>query len=123
MKNTVLILLSVILSVFIGMSDLHQTDTPITVALILIASFIVGIFVTHRAWVYGIIIGLGVPVANFLAATNHWMLYGTEHGQKVLMPAASTGSTIVSLFTILVALFGIYVGQGVHKLFHPIKVF
>lgn len=121
MKNFALILLAVLLSAYIGYSDLHQTDTPITVAALLAASFLVGLFVTRHAWAYGVIIGLGVPVAGFIAAYNHWTLTGLEHGQTITWQASYTNSS-VAVFAIVVGLAGVYTAQIFRRLFIPQRV-
>jgi hypothetical protein len=117
MKNTILILVSLIFSAYIGYSDLSQTDTPITVAMILVASFVIGFFASKRIWAYAIIIGIGVPVAGFLAAYYHWQLSGIEHGQIKILYATYDNAGI-SLVTIPLALIGAYIGQAIKKLLH-----
>lgn len=120
MKTAILVLIALVLSGLVGYSDLSQTDTPITVTLILVASCIMGCLVSHKAWAYALIIGLGVPVAGLLAASLHWQLAGMDHGQ---IKTGAYPYVWVGVVTILLALFGAYVGQGLRRLFHPIKVY
>jgi hypothetical protein len=119
MKNKLLLLVSVIFSIYIGFSDLHQTDTPITLGMLLAASFLVGLFAKNKPWIYGIIIGIGVPVAGFIAASRHMLLSGMEHGTTKYWPA-TYGSAAMSSIAILVAILGVYVGVWTRKAVRPI---
>jgi hypothetical protein len=115
MKNKLVIIVSLIFSAYIGYSDLHQTDTPITVAMLLAAGFVVGLFVSNRAWLFGVIIGIGVPIAGFIAAWRHMILSGMEHGAVKYWPA-SYESAVTSLVTVIIGIIGVYIGRAVRRL-------
>ena len=121
MKTTLIILLAIALSVAVGYSDLHQTDTSVSVAVLLIAGFVVGLLVTRRAWIYGLLVGAGIPVANLWAAIEHLKLSGMQHGTKVYW-YASYKDAAVSCVAILLAVIAVYFGKNIRELFKPKKV-
>jgi hypothetical protein len=123
MKTSLIVFVTILLSAYIGYSDLHQSDTGITVAVLLFAAFVIGLFVTNKAWVYGLILGLGVPVWGIVAALNHWTLRSVEHGQTIYAQATLNSNWLVGLFTIAVAMFGVYTGFFIKKMFSPTKVY
>ncbi len=122
MKTTIFILLVVALSAYIGYADLNQSDTAITVVSLLVLSAIVGALADNKLWVYGLIMGLGVPFWEIIAAMSHWTLRISEHGQIVYAAAKFSGIWTVGLFTLLIGFFGVYSGAGIKKLFRPEKV-
>ena len=114
-KNIWVLVITLGLSAYIGYSDLQQTDTPITAILILISAFVIGIMVTKQAWVFGILIGLGVPITGFVALINQWQLVGIGHGQTIYWTIHSR-DWIGSWLAVVIGLVGVYLGQGTRKL-------
>lgn len=71
-KFLILIILSLLAGLIIGWIDTRPrwNDTGITVALIFISSFILGIFSNRNAWVIALIIGLCITTLNFLVSNR-----------------------------------------------------
>ncbi|HEX5430220.1 MAG TPA: hypothetical protein VFX17_04055 [Patescibacteria group bacterium] len=101
MRTPLTILLAIVLSAYVGFSDLHRTDTAVTVAMLLAASFIVSIMAASKPWLYGIIMGLGLPAMAILRTGGH-------------ISEITTGLVAVG-----VSLLGAYTGWMLKKLFNP----
>lgn len=114
-------MLAVVFSGYIGYNDLYQTDKPLTAAALLAASFLVGLFVSRKVWLYGIIVGVGVPLAVFIALYNHWTLTGVEQGRVITWTVSYT-DLLISLGAVFIAILGAYSARVFRRLFLPQKV-
>jgi len=69
-KFLILVILALLTGLIIGWIDTrpHWNDTGITVGLIFISSFILGLFAGRNAWILALIIGLCITSLNFLVS-------------------------------------------------------
>ncbi len=86
MKSWILLLLAFALGLVIGWVDTRPTwdDTGITVGAILIVAAGFGLLMRKRAWAWGVAVGMGTPLLNFL-------LHGS-FAALVALPVAFLGS-------------------------------
>jgi hypothetical protein len=66
------LLLSLSFSALCAYGDLRLDDRLFTALLLTAFSIIVGVSWPQRAWLWGVIIGLGVPTAHLFARLRHW---------------------------------------------------
>jgi hypothetical protein len=62
-----------------GIIEMRQTELLITVVFILATGVAIGIVWWKQSWKYGLVIGLGVPIAYVLAPVFGW--HPTTHAQ------------------------------------------
>ncbi len=86
MKFWFLLFLAFALGLVIGWVDTRPTwdDTGITVGAVLIVAAVFGLLMRKRAWAWGLAVGTGTPLLNF-------MLHGTL-AALVALPVALLGS-------------------------------
>ncbi len=86
MKFWILLLLAFALGLVIGWVDTRPTwdDTGITVGAILIVAAGFGLLMRKRAWAWGVAVGMGTPLLNFL-------IHGS-FAALVVLPVAFLGS-------------------------------
>jgi hypothetical protein len=92
----ILIIISIIIGIFIGWIDSspHWNDTGITIGLILVTSFILGLLSKNKIWLLALIIGMCITSLNFIVSYK-----------------------IDSSVSILFSLFGAYSGVSLKYLF------
>jgi hypothetical protein len=95
-KFWILFIVAIALGMMIGYIDSgpHWDDAGITVAMIIIASSILGFVMPHRAWVWALSVGIWIPIWNIVLNNNY--------------------SAFIS---IVIAFAGAYMGVLIHKLF------
>jgi hypothetical protein len=69
-KGEALIALALVLSVLCGYVDLHTDDMFILVGLIAGSALVLGFLQPRAAWRWGVLVGLGAPVAEAVAAAG-----------------------------------------------------
>jgi hypothetical protein len=95
-KFWILFIIAIVLGMMIGYIDSspHWDDTGVTVAMILIASSVLGFVMPQYAWVWALSVGIWIPIWNIILNNNY--------------------SSIIS---IVIAFAGAYVGVLIYKLF------
>jgi hypothetical protein len=68
MTRTAFILLAFLIAVGIGLFDRAQSEVLPAVILLLVCAFVFASLWPKDAWVYGLILGAGVPVVDLLAS-------------------------------------------------------
>ncbi len=71
--------ISLIAAAAAGYIEMRQDQLLVTVAFILVVGVVIGVMWPKNSWAYGIILGLGVPVAYLLAAAGAWHPVSTAH--------------------------------------------
>jgi len=100
----------------IGWADLHQTDTPVTVFLVVFLGFLFALG-TNLPWApVGVALGGFVPVLGLLAAALHWQIVGMEHGHVVSWTPRYI-DVAGSLMAVIFALAGAAGGGAVRRFF------
>jgi hypothetical protein len=72
-------ILAVLAAVVSGIIEMVQIELLVTVVFILAAGVAIGVVWWRQSWKYGLIIGLGVPIAYILAPVFGW--HPTTHAQ------------------------------------------
>jgi hypothetical protein len=94
-KFWILFILSIFLGMLIGYIDSspHWDDTGVTVAMILVASSILGFVMPNRAWIWALSVGIWIPIWNIILNNN-----------------------FSSVISIVIAFAGAYLGVLIYKL-------
>ncbi len=71
-----LLIIAALTGIFIAYVDSRPTwdDAAITALALLLSGAIIGMFVRKRPWLYGIVIGISLPVVGLLTKHDFWML-------------------------------------------------
>lgn len=103
-RDKALIVLALALSVLVGYADLHTDDMFILVGLIAACAFVLGFVQPRAAWRWGILVGLGAPLAEAVAFAAK--LPAPYAPQSLQAPALF----LIFALTTLIALGGAYAG-------------
>jgi hypothetical protein len=69
--DSLLVLLAVLLAVVVGYADLHSDDLFIVAGVAAGCAFVLGLIQADGLWRWGVLIGLGIPVAETIAVLAH----------------------------------------------------
>ena len=89
-----LLALALVFAVLVGYADLHSDDLFIVAGLIVGGAFVLGAIEPSEWWLWGVLVGVGVPAAETIAAAAH-----------IPVPYASEDPTLIGMLVIFVACF------------------
>ena len=98
----------------IGWADLHQTDTPVTVGLLLIFGFAFAVGTRLPWFAVGLAVAAFVPAFNLAAAFLHLQVSGTEHGQ-IITWTPRLGQASGSLLALVFGVAGAAAGHATRR--------
>jgi hypothetical protein len=110
-----LLLLAIVGSVVRGYIKLHNDDVQAPLAVLLLASFPFGFARPKRAWVWALIIGLGVPLSSLLSL-KIGVFYPCRPGHRYSCEGAGSVANALRTFLLLLpALASAYAGATARR--------
>jgi hypothetical protein len=97
--NALLVALALLFGAFAGWADVHTDDTQFVVFFVLLFSFVLGVARPRLAWLWALIVGLGVPLAEEYAILTN-----------MHTPWPQSGNLAGSLVAVVIAFAGAYAG-------------
>jgi hypothetical protein len=107
--SAITVLVAVLTAAFLGYVNLHNDEVQEPLLILLFPTFLLGFIRPRRAWVWAIIVGLGVPLSSLLA-----LKVGVFYPCRPAHPYSCepmTASTALSTFVLVApALISAYLG-------------
>jgi hypothetical protein len=103
-RNSTLIIAALACAICLGYFDLHSDDMFIIVGLVAGTAFVFGMIAPQMPWLWGILVGLGIPVAETIARLSHMPLpYAAE-------PSSWIGLVMIFVISLGIAMTGAVCG-------------
>jgi hypothetical protein len=108
-RNLMMVSVAVLIAALLGYLNLHNDEVQIPLLLLLLASFLLACMRPHRAWVWAIIIGLGVPLSSLLAL-KIGVSYPCRLGHSYSCEPMTISTALSTFVLLLPALISAYLG-------------
>ncbi len=106
-RDALLVALALLFGACAGWTDVHTDDTQFVVLSVLLFSFVLGLIRPRLAWLWALLVGLGVPLAeDYALLTNMrtpWPQSGNVLGSLVAVVFAFAGAYAAVLMRRLAA--------------------
>lgn len=108
-RSVMTVLVAILTAASLGYVNLHNDEVQAPLLIVLLSTFLLGSGSPRRAWVWAIIIALGVPLSSLLALKTG-LVYPCRPGHPYSCEPM-TASTALSTFVLVVpALISAYLG-------------
>jgi len=95
MRTLMACMLCVAGAAFLMRFELHTDDTGVEVAMVLALSLLLGAVQPARPWLWGLIVGLSIPLSEVLFGTRSWSMVPVGAFTLALALAGSYGGALL----------------------------
>jgi hypothetical protein len=103
------LLAAILASACIGYINLHNDEVQLPFGILLLSSFLIGAFKPRHAWVWAIVVGLGVPVSSLLSL-RIGVYYPCRPGHPYSCEPMTLSASLSTTLLVIPALISAYTG-------------
>lgn len=106
--------IALLIAAFLGYMNLHNDEVQAPLLVLLLSSFLIGSFRPRWAWVWALIIGLGIPLSSLLAL-HIGVSYPCRPGHPYSCEPMTVFNALSTFVLVVPALVSAYLGVLFHQ--------